>query len=488
MERVFTDFQTLDEPLGDLSPEQFTESAKDLVRWLADYLGPDSRPEPVLSQVKPGDIKGTQSTTPPLKGESPQEVLKEFFEELSGGLTHWNSPRFFAYFSISASGPGVLADFLSSGLNQQAMLWRTSPVATELEEVTLDWLRQGMGLPEPFRGVIYDTASVSTLHALATARDVTLPDVRSRGYAGRQLIVYCSEHTHSSIDKAVLMLGLGWDNLRKIPCDEKLSMIPERLQEQIAKDRADGYYPCAVVATTGTTSTAAVDPVAAIQAICAQEKLWLHVDAAYGGAASLVESCRPLFAGWEKADSVVINPHKWLFTPFDLSVLYMRDLEKLKRAFSLTPEYLKNAEEGQVLNLMDTGIQLGRRFRSLKLWMIFRCFGLDGIRQRLAYHLELAQGFGRMVERSQEFELALPVSMSLVCFRCKGRTDEEQLELMERLNQGGKFFLSHTRVHGRIVLRCAIGHIRTGASDLELLFAELLTLYQESGVSTSSTK
>jgi aromatic-L-amino-acid/L-tryptophan decarboxylase len=466
----------MNEPLGDLSPQQFTQSAQYLVDWLSEYLAPDSRPEPVLSQIEPGKVTATQPSHPPEEPTDPMDVLLEFRRDLSDGLTHWNSPRFFGYFSISASAPGVLADFLSSGLNQQAMLWRTSPVATELEQVTLDWLRQGLGLPEPYSGVIYDTASVSTLHALAAARDVTLPDVRQKGHAGRQLVVYCSEHTHSSIDKAVLMLGLGWDNLRKIPCDHNLSMIPSKLAEQIARDRASGFYPCAVVATTGTTSTAAVDPVAEVQEICERENLWLHVDAAYGGAAALLESSRHLFKGWEKADSIVMNPHKWLFTPFDCSVLFLRDIEQLKRAFSLTPEYLRNDEEGKVLNLMDTGVQLGRRFRSLKLWMIFRCFGFKGIRQRLELHLELAQSLGRRLEESEQFELALPVSLSLVCFRWKGRSDADQLELMDRINQGGKFFISHTKVFDQMVLRCAIGHIRTGPKDVELFFEELLRL------------
>lgn len=474
MERVSPVLRT--EILGDVSPDQFKASAQYLVDWLSEYLGPDSRPEPVLSQVEPGQMQATQSVEPPEQGQDPLEVLQEFREQLTAGLTHWNSPRFFAYFSISASIPGVLADFLSAGLNQQAMLWRTSPVTTELEGVTLDWLRQGLGLPSEFSGVIYDTASVSTLHALATARDVVLPDVRSKGQAGRQLVVYCSEHTHSSIDKAVLMLGLGWDNLRKIPCDENLSMNPQRLAEQIAKDRADGLFPCAVVATTGTTSTAAVDPVDAVADVCEREKVWLHVDAAYGGVVALLEEHRHVFKGWERADSIVLNPHKWLFTPFDLSVLYLRDMDLLKRAFSLTPEYLRNSEEGRVMNLMDTGVQLGRRFRSLKLWMIFRCFGLEGLRERLRYHLALAEDLGRKIEQSEEFELVLPVSMSLVCFRWKGHSDDEQLELMDRLNKGGRFFISHTRVKSQMVLRCAIGHIRTDASDIEAFLEEITRL------------
>ena len=469
----------MSQPLGDITPEEFQDAAGFLTDWLSNYLSKDSYPEPVLSQVEPGDLIKTQSKEPPLKGQNPREVLEEFERELSQGLTHWNSPRFFAYFSISASGPGVLADFLSAGLNQQAMLWRTSPVSTELEQVTLDWLRQGLGLPEVYRGVIYDTASVSTLHALATAREITLPDVRMKGQAGRQLVVYCSEHTHSSIDKAVLMLGLGLDNLRKIPCDENLAMVPSKLAEQIEKDRENGLYPCAVVATTGTTSTATSDPVDAIADVCRQAGVWLHVDAAYGGPAALVEEMRPLFKGWERADSIVVNPHKWLFTPFDLSVLYLRDLDKLKQAFSLTPEYLKNDEEDRVLNLMDTGVQLGRRFRSLKLWMIFRCFGLEGIRQRIALHLELARYLADQIEQSEHFELALPVNMSLVCFRWKGRSNEEQIELMNRLNQGGKFFISHTKIHDEILLRCAIGHIRARHTDIDLFLAELASLVEK---------
>lgn len=459
--------------LGDLSPEQFKRAAGYLVDWLAEYLGPDCRPEPVLSQVLPGELRAAQNATPPSQGQDPREVLEEFREQLSAGLTHWNSPRFFGYFSISASMPGVLADFLSSGLNQQAMLWRTSPVATELEGLALDWLRQGLGLPEHYTGVIYDTASVSTLHALANAREMALPDVRSKGQAGQQLVIYCSEHTHNSIDKAVLMLGIGWDNLRKIPCDDNLAMLPEKLQEQIRADKAAGLYPCAVVATTGTTSTASVDPVNAVAEVCAQEGVWLHVDAAYGGVACLLEEERAPFKGWERADSIVINPHKWLFTPFDLSVLYLKDIESLKQAFSMTPEYLKNAEEGQVLNLMDTGVQLGRRFRSLKLWMIFRCFGLEGLRERLRYHLKLARDLGRRLDESEEFELAMPVSLALVCFRWKGRSNEEQLELMNRLNSEGEFFISHTKIKERVLLRCSIGNIRTTAEDLESFWQAL---------------
>ncbi len=463
----------LDEPLGDIDVGQFREAARRLVDLTADYLGAQSYPEPILSQVAPGFVKENQPNAPPIQGISPSQALAEFESTLWPGLTHWNSPRFYAYFSISASVPGVLAEWLSAVLNQQAMLWRTSPVSTELESVTTDWLRQAMGLPEPYRGVIYDTASVSTLHALAAAREMVAPEVRLEGQGGRTFTVYCSEHTHSSIDKAVLLLGIGQRQLRKISCDEDLRMNPMALQRALREDRTSGFLPVAVVATAGTTSTATIDPIREIGEVCRQEKVWLHVDAAYGGAAALVPEVRPLFQGWEKADSIVFNPHKWLFTPFDCSVLFLKDMEPLLKAFSLTPEYLRNDQSDTTLNLMDTGIQLGRRFRSLKLWLLFRCFGLKGLRERVAYHLQCAEYFAGLIKDSEDFELALPVGLSLVCFRWKGQPNQAQMDLMKTINDGGQFFLSHTKVHDRLVLRCAIGHIRTRLEDLRLLFEAL---------------
>lgn len=400
-------------------------------------------------------------------------ILDDFEKVLVPGLTHWNHPRFFAYFSISAAAPGVLADFLASALNQQAMLWRTSPAATELEAVTLSWLAQLMGLPD-WEGVIYDTASVSTLHALAAARDRILPESRSRGLYGPPLVVYCSDQTHSSIDKAVILLGLGLDHLRKIESDGEFRMKPEALRTAMRADLEAGLQPCAVVATVGTTSTSSCDPVDEIATICEQFDVWLHVDAAYGGAAALLPECRVLFQGCERADSLVVNPHKWLFVPFDLSVLYCRDFEGVRRAFSLVAEYLKTSGEGQVKNLMDTGIQLGRRFRSLKLWMILRYFGAEGMRQRVRGHIEMAQEFGRWIDQHPDFERLAPVPMSLVCFRARppglpaDQLDRFNLELMDHLNREGTLFLSHTRLHHKISLRLAIGNIRTGPEDLNL--------------------
>ena len=389
------------------------------------------------------------------------------------GITHWNHPGFFGYFAITGSGPGVLGEFLSAALNAQGMLWRTSPAVTELEGVALGWLRQLIGLPACFEGVIYDTASMSSMHALATARHVAVPDVRQRGLAGRPevppLRVYCSEHAHSSIDKGVMALGLGHAALRKIPADEAYRMRPDALREAIAKDRAGGLRPIAVVATVGTTSTTSVDPVPAIADICAAEQLWLHVDAAYAGVAAMLPDHRDTLAGCDRADSLVVNPHKWLFTPFDLSAFYCRRMQTLREAFSLTPEYLKTNDASAVQNLMDTGVQLGRRFRALKLWMILRYFGAAGIRERLATHIELARTFSRWVDESHDFERLAPVPFSVVCFRYRPgdrALTEQELEtlnsrLLDEVNRSGDVFLSHTRLDGRFTLRLAIGHIRT---------------------------
>ncbi|MBI3929744.1 MAG: amino acid decarboxylase [Armatimonadetes bacterium] len=446
---------------------EFRRHAQSLTNWIAHYLEHSDR-YPVLSQVRPGDIRRALPSAPPREGEEMELILQDFQRVLVPGLTHWNHPRFFAYFAITGSAPGVLAEFLSAALNQQAMLWRTSPSATELEQVVMDWLRQMLGLPEAFRGVIYDTASVSTLHALAAAREAASPDVRKRGLAER-LRVYCSDQVHSSIDKAVILLGLGLEALRKIPSDDEFRMVPGELARAVEEDRQAGWKPCAVVATVGTTSTTSVDPIPAVAEICRREGIWLHVDAAYGGAAGIVPEHAHVLEGCDQADSFVINPHKWLFTPFDLSALYLRNLNALTAAFSLVPEYLRTSEGEEVFNLMDTGIQLGRRFRALKLWMILRYFGVEGIRERIRGHIELARKLAGWIDQDPDFERMAPVPMSLVCFRARpaGREwteaelDELNMELMERVNRQGEIFLSHTRLKGRLALRFAIGHIRT---------------------------
>jgi aromatic-L-amino-acid decarboxylase len=447
----------------DMDPEAFRKEAHRIADWIADYIAAPDR-YPVLSRVRPGDIRRALPASAPECGESFDAIFSDFERIILPGITHWNHPGFFAYFAISGSAPGVLAEFLSAALNVQAMLWRTSPAATELEEVSLAWLRQLIGLPDSFEGVIYDTASITTLHALAAAREVAVPGVRSHGLAGRTEItplrVYGSEHAHSSVDKAVILLGLGHDALRRIEADEQFRMRPDALAAAIDEDRRAGVSPIAVVATVGTTSATSVDPVGRVAAICARERIWLHVDAAYAGVAAMIPEYRSLLEDAASADSVVVNPHKWLFTPFDLSVLYCRRMDTVRAAFSLTPEYLKTSESTEVKNLMDTGIQLGRRFRALKLWMVLRHFGAEGIRARLAEHIRLARLFAEWVDGSSEFERTAPVPFSVVCFRAR-ETDEFNAALLERLNASGEVFLSHTKLGERYTLRLAIGNLHT---------------------------
>jgi aromatic-L-amino-acid decarboxylase len=459
----------------------FRKHGHELVDWIAEYL---DHPEiyPVLSRVKPGEIAAALPAHAPEEGEGFDAIMADFERVLVPGLTHWNHPGFFAYFAITASAPGVLAEFLSAALNQQAMLWRTSPAATELEEVALGWLRQLIGLPDTFEGVIYDTASIATMHAIVAARETAIADVRARGLAGRsdvpRLRVYCSDQTHSSIDKAVIAIGLGHQSLRKIPTDDRFRMRVDALGHAIAEDRAGGILPIAVVPTVGTTSTTSIDPVPEIADICQREHLWMHVDAAYGGVAAMLPSHAHVLNGAERADSLVVNPHKWLFTPFDLSAFYCRRMDVIRAAFSLTPEYLRTSESGHVKNLMDTGVQLGRRFRSLKLWMILRSFGAKALRAHVSEHIALAQRLASWVDAHPDFERLAPVPFSVVCFRwnpwCSsppgGRSgaalppaalDAANERLIDAVNQTGEVFLSHTRLNGRIALRIAIGHLHT---------------------------
>ena len=474
------------ERLGDMDAEAFRRHGHALVEWIAEYLNGTER-YPVLSRSAPGALRDALPAAPPATGLPFDETLRDFERLILPGITHWNHPGFFAYFAITGSAAGVLAEFLSAALNVQAMLWRTSPAATELEEVTLDWLRQLLGLPAGYEGVIYDTASIASLHALAAARHRAVPDVRRRGLAGRSdlgpLRVYASTEAHSSIDKAVMTLGLGHDAFVRVPVDAEFRMRPEALRDAVAGDRARGATPLAVVATVGTTSTTSVDPVAEVALLCREQRLWLHVDAAYAGAAALVPGTRDVLGGCGEADSLVVNPHKWLFVPFDLSALYCRHMDTVRAAFSLTPDYLRTPEAGAVRNLMDTGVQLGRRFRSLKLWAVLRHFGSDGIRDRLAEHMRLARLFAGWVDESPDFERLAPVPFSVVCFRAApdGANDGAATDdgpagvggaagaaldalnerLLEAVNATGDVFLSHTRLRGRFAIRLAIGHVRT---------------------------
>jgi aromatic-L-amino-acid/L-tryptophan decarboxylase len=455
-----------------MDPATFRRHGYELVDWIARYLEhPDQYP--VLAQVKPGEITKALPAQAPEDPETFDAIMADFERLLVPGLTHWNHPGFFAYFATTATAPGVLAEFLSAALNQQAMLWRTSPAATELEAVTLGWLSRLIRLPDSFEGVIYDTASIGSLHALAAARHAAISDVRNKGLAGRRDLssvrVYCSDHAHSSIDKAMITIGLGLESLRKIPVDADFKMCVDILGAAIAEDMQNGVKPIAVVATIGTTSTTSVDPVESIADVCERQGLWLHVDAAYAGAAAMVPSHHHLFHGIERADSVVVNPHKWLFTPFDLSTFYCRRMDVVRAAFSVTPEYLKTPEGNDVRNLMDTGVQLGRRFRALKLWMVLRSLGAKAVRERLSTHMSLAQDFSTWIDEHPDFERMAPVPFSVVCFRWRpADRDLSQADLNtanERLvnavNASGEVFLSHTRLNGCFVPRVAIGHIET---------------------------
>ena len=467
---------------GDLSPEEFRAAAHAAVDWITDYL---EHPEqhPVKSRVRPGDIRNALPLSPPATGESLDAMLQDFHRTILPGITHWNHPSFFAYFSISGSYPGILGELLAASLNANGMLWATSPAVTELEQVTLDWLRQMMGLGDGWSGQITDTASVSTFYALAAAREAAGLDIRARGMAARTdlpvLRVYCSEHAHSSIDKAVIALGLGHDHLVKIPADEQFRMRTDALDAAIRADVAQGFRPIAVIPCVGTTSTSSIDPVPEIVRIARAHSCWVHVDAAYAGPAAIVPELRYVLDGVDGADSLVVNPHKWLFTPVDCSVLYTKRPQALRQAFALLPEYLVTRAQDDGMNLMDYGIQLGRRFRSLKLWMVLRAFGAEGLAQRIRFQCELAREFAGMVHYQGGWELTAPVPLSLVCFRyVPVGADEVELArinaaIMERVNAGGTAYLSHTKLNGKYTLRLAIGNIRTDRVHIESVWREL---------------
>jgi aromatic-L-amino-acid decarboxylase len=454
--------------LGDMSKEDFRRLGHDLIDWIADYFH-DIDQRPVLAAIEPGSLKAQLPSTPPLQGEPMEEIIADLDRLIVPALTHWSHPSFFAYFATSTSAPGIFGELLSAAFDNKAMLWRTSPASTELEEVVLDWLRQMMGLDPGMLGIIYDTASVSSLHAIAAAREGVEQRIREDGMSGRPdlplLRVYVSEQSHSSIEKAVITLGLGQRGLRKIPTDSKFRMDVGALEAAIREDKRNGYLPFCIVATVGTTSTSSIDPVREMIPIGEEHAMWLHVDAAYAGSAAIVPEFRYILDGCERADSIVTNPHKWLFTPFDLSVLYCRHMDLLKRAFSLVPEYLKTPEQEKVRSGSDYGIQLGRRFRALKLWMVMRYFGHDGLAARIREHCRLAQLFASWIDNSPDWELMAPVPLALVCFRAcpKGNADLDALNesVMHRVNASGRALLSHTRLNDKLTLRLSIGNIRT---------------------------
>ena len=431
---------------GDMPKEDFRKFGYEMIDWIADYFE-NIEDFPVLSQIEPNWLKDNLPKHAPERGEDFAEVLADVDKLILPAVTHWNHPNFHGLFSTSTSSVGIFGEMLSAAFDMKAMLWRTSPASTELEPVVLDWLRQMMSLPEDFHGIIYDTASVSTLHAIAMAREKLNLNIRENGMSGRTdiplLRIYCSEQTHSSIDKAVILLGLGQKSLVKIPTNERFEMDTEKLREAIQDDKSAGFLPFCVVATVGTTSTTSVDDIERIAEICGRNNIFLHVDAAYAGSAMIVPELQFHFKGAEKADSIVTNPHKWLFTPFDLSILYVKDLDLLKQTFSLVPEYLKVSET--VTNQMDYGIQLGRRFRSLKLWFVMRYFGQRGMIERIREHCRLAKMLASLIEESENWEMLAPVTFALVCFRACPKNVEDLNALNEKImnsvNESGEAYI-----------------------------------------------
>jgi aromatic-L-amino-acid/L-tryptophan decarboxylase len=462
-----------DEKSFHMSPDEFRRYGHAVIDWIADY---QSRVEsfPVLSRVKPGQIRASLPEHPPAKGEPFDALLKDVERLILPGITHWQSPNFFAYFPCNASGPGILGDLLSSGLGVQGMLWSTSPACTELETHVLDWLVAMLGLPEKFLssnsggGVIQDTASSAALCALLAGRErATNYTSNKKGCDGR-IVAYVSTQTHSSLEKAAMIAGIGVENLRPIEVDEKFALRPEALVRQIEADKRAGLMPSFVCATVGTTSSNAMDPVGEIGRIARQHNLWLHVDAAMLGTAALCPEFRHLQNGVEFADSYNFNPHKWMFTNFDCSCFWVADRKALIQTLSILPEYLRNqaTESGAVIDYRDWHIQLGRRFRSLKLWFVIRHYGVEGLQHHIREHVKLAQQFAEWVRNDNNFELAAPVPLNLVCF-CHKAGDAANQAIMDRLNRSGDLYLTHTKLNGRLTLRLSVGQTHTKAVHVE---------------------
>jgi aromatic-L-amino-acid decarboxylase len=456
-----------------MTPREFRKHGRAVVDWIADYY---ERIEsfPVASRVAPGEIRATLPTIAPAQGEPFEKILGDVEKLILPGITHWQSPNFFAFFPANASGPAILGDLLSSGLGVQGMLWATSPACTELETLVLDWLVAMLGLPEKFRstgaggGVIQDTASSASLCALLAARERTTGFASNRRGCDGRLVAYASSQAHSSIEKAVKIAGMGSENLRLIEVDEAFAMRPQELARRIGEDRRKGLVPCFVCATVGTTSSNALDPVPAIGKICREEGLWLHVDAAMSGTAALCPELRHIHAGLDLADSYTFNPHKWMFTNFDCNCFYVADRKALIETLSVLPEYLRNqaTESGAVFDYRDWHIPLGRRFRALKLWFVIRHYGVEGLQHHVREHVALAQRFAEWVRGDERFELAAPAPLNLVCFRHKGG-DQTNQALMDLLNRSGDLYLTHTRLNDKLTLRLCVGQTNTEARHVE---------------------
>jgi aromatic-L-amino-acid decarboxylase len=478
----------------DMTPDELKRYGDEFSSFISDYFRKlDSFPP--LPDINPGWLKNKLPDNPPVNGEDFSGIIDEINELIIPALTHWNHPKFMAYFNSTSSAPAILAEYLSAAFNQNAMVWKTSPAATELEEKTLDWYRQIIGVSKRFTPFIYDTASVSSMHALASARESKFPNiVRNEGLAGNRNIpklrIYISEEAHSSIEKSAITLGLGLQSIKKIATNEHFEMEISELSEAIELDKQNGIVPLAVVATVGTTSSTSIDPVREIAELCKSENIWLHVDAAYGGTAALVPELRnKVTAGWEDADSIVVNPHKWMFIPVDLSVLFTKEPQTLKAAFSLVPEYLKTEEDNLVTNYMDYGLQLGRRFRSLKLWMTIKYFGQNGLAEIIREHIKIAESFADKIDNSKYFERLAPVPFSVVSFRAvspKLKSENElnlfNEKLMSAINDTGEIFLSHTKLKGKYTIRLVISGLRTTKEDMlkawEIINFEYLKLLE----------
>lgn len=453
--------------------EEFRRFGHEAVNWIADYLEGAGQ-YPVMPRVQPGDVTARLPASAPEQGESMAAILDDFQRIILPALNQWNHPRFFGFFSSSASAPGILGELLAAAVNTNGMIWKSSPANTELELLVMSWLRQWIGLPDAFFGMIHDTASQSTLHAIAAARQHLDPETRSLGGA-RNLVLYASELAHSSVEKDALALGIGQNNFRKIGVDSDFRLRPDLLEAAIERDLAAGMRPFCVISTAGTTGVTSIDPVRAVQQIAARHGLWHHVDAAYAGSAAILPEYRWVIDGAAEADSLVVNPHKWLFTPSDCSAFYCRRPEALRAAFSLTPEYLRTAEDDKAVNLMDYGVPLGRRFRALKLWFVMRYFGRERIQAILREHIFWTQELAAEIALHPDFELAAPSPLSLVCFR-KRASDEENRALLDRLNSSGLAFLSGNVLNGRFVLRLAIGSVATTRADVFMAWEKIREL------------
>jgi aromatic-L-amino-acid decarboxylase len=461
--------------LGDMAPEEFRAAAHKVADQVADYLeGVESYR--VLPDVQPGDVRGQLPASPPAAPESFERIMEDYTRLIEPNITHWQHPGFMAYFTSVASGPGILGEWLASGLNSNVMFWKNAPASTELEDLVVSWLREMLGLPDLFDGMLTDTASISSLLSIVAARHMVEGlDAREEGLAGRpglrRLRLYVSTETHSSVEKSAIVTGIGRAGVRRIPVDDKFRMRPDALEAAIAEDRRDGWQPFCVVATLGTTSSTSIDPAEALAEICEREKLWFHIDAAYGGTVALVPECRSLLRGWERADSLIINPHKWMMVPFDASLLLFRDAEIFRDALSIVPDYLRASQIPGVKNYNEYGIQMGRRFRALKLWMMIRYFGTEGFADRIREHRRLAQLFASWVDAEDGWERVAPVPFSTVCYRYQPaqfagdeaaaeRVDRLNLEILEEVNRSGQIYLSDTRLNGRITLRVTLGNPR----------------------------